>query len=249
MNQLSSSTAEAVADARERARQDLVDEKPWRAGILESNAMAERKLHLHSQRSGDSDRSSLLNDDTNDKSRIDVIGMLSKAEATAFVMARSMPSKGDRTFKNKPTNGGNPNNLKATIAKLAAGSHVTLDKKENTWVLLVWKKYKDPLTLAQLDEVDDDDEEEDAETDPTQATSSVVLPAEVVVRTPNSLSIEQIASNSFIEDTDLVKQARECFVGCVFVEYSHRLAQLPLRDSLIRQILPRFSSFRQSLHY
>ena len=36
-------------------------------------------------------------------------------EATAFVTARSMSSKSDKTFNNKPANGGNATNLKATL--------------------------------------------------------------------------------------------------------------------------------------
>lgn len=109
----------------------------------------------------------------------------------------------------------------------------------------VWKKYKDPLKLIQLVEADDEEDE----TDPIQPTSSVVLPADIVIRTPtpSSLSIEQITSNSIIENVILVNQARQCFVGCVLVEDSHRLVQLPLRNLLISQMTSRINSFRQSL--
>ena len=234
------SRIDAAADAREKERQARVDEMRWREGILKANAEAEKKLHIHSERPADSNRSLLQNDDTNDARRIAAIGGLSKTAAAAFVMARSMTSKSDKTFK-KPANGGNATNLKATIAKLAANSDATLDKKEYTWVYQAWKKYKDPLLLQML-EVDDEEDE----TDPIQPTSSLVLPADIVVRTPSTPSIEQLTSSTIIESIDLVNQARDSLLGCVLVEDSHRLAQLPLRNLLIKQMIPRISSFRQS---
>lgn len=175
LQQLSDRSNDAAADAREKQRQSLLLERRWRHDTLMENGNAETKLHLHAERPANSDRSSLQLDDTDD-AIIQAIYKLSKDEAIPFVSARSLTSKSDKSFKNKPANLGNRIEiLKATSAKVNADSNAKLDRNENTWRFQAWKKYKDQLRLVQMDEhvVAEEDEEMDQ--------TSRVLSEEIIV--------------------------------------------------------------------
>ena len=105
----------------------------------------------------------------------------------------------------------------------------------------VWKLYKNPLTLVQLEDIANDN----ADPTPTATPTSRASTRNAIVRVNVEHSLEGFTSHSILGNISLVNETCECFVECLMEEEIVPQSLPERRDLFVKKVLPRLKNFKQ----